>query len=105
MGMEGKQNQNKRDIDYLYVILPLKKNASKKTQSRCILCWSSLVEIINKKKNTDSFPFKLTKPVIALLPGSRKQEIKNDACLQICCKSFNNYEFIIAGVSNINKIV
>lgn len=44
------------------------------------------------------------RPIIALLPGSRKQEIKNmlDTML-IVVDSFPNAQFIIGGVSNIDK--
>ena len=63
-----------------------------------------LVEIIDKeKKNTDSFPLKLTKPVIALLPGSRKQEIKKMLPIfKSVINHFSEYEFIVAGVSNVS---
>ena len=47
---------------------------------------------------------KLAKPVIALLPGSRKQEIrKMIPVFKSVIHHFSNYEFIIAGVSSINK--
>lgn len=43
-------------------------------------------------------------PIIALLPGSRKQELNNmmDVMLEVV-KSFPNAQFIIAGVSNLSK--
>ena len=103
---ESRIKKIKRDIDYLYVILPFEKEYYQKKHNLDVYyVGHPLVEIINKeKKNTDLFPFTLTKPVIALLPGSRKQEIKKMMPVyKSVVNHFNNYEFIIAGVSNINK--
>ena len=96
----------KQNIDYLYVILPFEKDYYKQKHNLDVYyVGHPLVEIINKEKGeTDSFPMKLTKPVIALLPGSRKQEIKKmiPVFKSVVCH-FSNYEFIVAGVSNISK--
>ena len=93
-------------IDYLYVILPFEKEYYKKKHDLNVhYVGHPLVEIIsNEKKNEDLFPLTLTKPVIALLPGSRKQEIKKMMpVFKSVIHHFSNYEFIIAGVSNISK--
>ncbi len=103
---ENRIKKIKRDIDYLYVILPFEKEYYKEKHNFHVhYVGHPLVEIIDKeKKNTHYFPLKLTKPVIALLPGSRKQEIKKMMPVyKSVVDDFSNYEFIIAGVSNISK--
>ena len=93
-------------IDYLYVILPFEKEYYKKKHDFNVhYVGHPLVEIIsNEKKNKDLFPLTFTKPVIALLPGSRKQEIKKMIpVFKSVIHHFSNYEFIIAGVSSISK--
>ena len=57
----------------------MKKNTTKNKHNLNVhYVGHPLVEIINKEKKTDLFSSKSSKPVIALLPGSRKQEIKKD---------------------------
>jgi lipid-A-disaccharide synthase len=44
------------------------------------------------------------KPIIALLPGSRKQEIKNTlSTMSSVAKYFPDYQFVVAGVSEVKK--
>ncbi len=103
---ENRIKKIKLYIDYLYVILPFEKEYYKKKHDLNVhYVGHPLVEIISdEKKNKDLFPFKLTKPIIALLPGSRKQEIKKMMpVFKSVIHHFSNYEFIIAGVSNISK--
>ena len=103
---ESRIEKIKRDIDYLYVILPFEKDYYKqKHDLNVYYVGHPLVEIINKeKKNKDLLQLKFTKPVIALLPGSRKQEIKKMMpVFKSVIHHFSDYEFIIAGVSNIGK--
>ena len=101
---ESRIEKIKRDIDYLYVILPFEKDYYKQKHDLDVYyVGHPLVEIINKeKKNKDLLQLKFTKPVIALLPGSRKQEIKKMIpVFKSVIHHFSDYEFIIAGVSNI----
>ena len=103
---ESRIKKIKRYIDYLYVILPFEKQYYKQKHNLDVhYVGHPLVEIIsNEKKNTDLFTFELTKPIIALLPGSRKQEIKKMIpVFKSVINQFSDYEFIIAGVSNIRK--
>lgn len=100
---ESRIKKIKRYIDYLYVILPFEKDYYKQRHNlEVYYVGHPLVEIIDQEKgSSDSFPFKITKPIIALLPGSRKQEIrKMIPVFKSIINHFSNYEFIIAGVSN-----
>ncbi len=103
---ENRIEKIKRYIDYLYVILPFEKDYYKQKHNlEVYYVGHPLVEIINnEKKSTGLFPLTFTKPIIALLPGSRKQEIKKMIpVFKSVIPHFPNYEFVIAGVSNINK--
>ena len=102
---ESRIKKIKRDIDFLYVILPFEKEYYKNKHNLNVhYVGHPLVEIINKEKKTDLFSSKSSKPVIALLPGSRKQEIKKMIPIfKSVVHHFSKYEFIVAGVSNISK--
>ena len=103
---ESRIKKIKRDIDYLYVILPFEKEYYKQKHRVDVhYVGHPLVEIIEKKKkNTDLAELSTNKPVIALLPGSRKQEIKKMVPIfKSVIRHFPGYDFIIAGVSTLNK--
>ena len=103
---ESRIKKIKRSIDYLYVILPFEKKYYREKHNLDVhYVGHPLVEIISEeKKSVDPFPLKLTKPVIALLPGSRKQEIKKMIPIfKSVVHHFSEYEFIIAGVANLSK--
>jgi lipid-A-disaccharide synthase len=56
-----------------------------------------LVEVIEQKTAMDHGPWTMDKPVIALLPGSRKQEINKKLPIMLeVAKSFPAYEFVVA---------
>ena len=99
---ESRIKKIKRDIDYMYVILPFEREYYKKKHNFDVhYVGHPLVEIINKEiTKTDLLSLKLSKPVIALFPGSRKQEIKKMLPIfKSVINHFSNYEFVIAGVS------
>ena len=99
---ENRIKRIKRDIDYMYVILPFEREYYKKKHNFDVhYVGHPLVEIINKEiTKTDLLSLKLSKPVIALFPGSRKQEIKKMLPIfKSVINHFSNYEFVIAGVS------
>ena len=94
----------KRDVDHMYVILPFEKDFyENKHNYKVEFVGHPLLDVINKKKDGDFSEFRLKnnlseKPVIALLPGSRKQEItKMLSVMTSIADSFLDYQFIIAG--------
>ena len=106
---ENRINAIKRDVDHLHVILPFEKNYYKKKHGLEVnYSGHPLVNYINKFKPDDNFFDKNNidnnQPIIALLPGSRLQEIKKilPVFLSIV-KSFESYQFVIGGVESINK--
>lgn len=94
----------KRDVDYMYVILPFEKEFyEKKHHFPVSFVGHPLIDAIQNRKKLDRATFilenKLTdKPIIALLPGSRKQEItKMLSGMLSIVKDFPDYQFVIAG--------
>lgn len=101
---EGRIKDIKRDIDELFVILPFEKEFyEKKHQFPVHFVGHPLLDAIydrepvspedfHEKHNLDE------RPIIALLPGSRKQEIQKmlEGMLSIT-GDFKEYQFIIAG--------
>jgi lipid-A-disaccharide synthase len=94
----------KRDVDYMYVILPFEKDFYEKKHNFLVsFVGHPLIDAINDRVEVDKDEFRKqhnldAKPIIALLPGSRKQEIKKmlSGMLAIV-KSFPDYQFVIAG--------
>jgi len=97
----------KKYIDSLYVILPFEKEffETKHKYPVKFLGHPLLDSISNFKKNYDSSSEQIItnkKAVIAILPGSRKQEIKKilNTVIKIV-DYFPDHQFIVAGVPNI----
>lgn len=93
----------KRDIDQLYVILPFEKEFYAKYNYDVSFVGHPLIDAITDQKTTDPKTFRETynlsdKPIIALLPGSRKQEITKMLNVMLSLvDDFDDYEFVIAG--------
>jgi lipid-A-disaccharide synthase len=94
----------KRDIDAMYVILPFEKDFyEKKHHFPVHFVGHPLIDAIaNRVEVTDAVfraENKLSdKPIIALLPGSRKQEIvKMLSVMLSVVNDFPDYQFVIAG--------
>lgn len=99
----------KRDVDYLYVILPFEKPYfEEKHQLTVHFVGHPLLDAIAqfKRKPREEFLAENqleSKPIIALLPGSRKQEIlkKLPVMLELE-KSFPNHQLVIAGAPSLD---
>ncbi len=93
----------KKYVDSMYVILPFVKDFYKKFDYEVTFVGHPLLDAIADKKLVDENTFKRehklsNKPIIALLPGSRKQEITKmlSVMLKMAAK-FKEYQFVIAG--------
>jgi len=101
---ENRIKKIKRDVDEMSVILPFEKDFyEKKHHFPVHFVGHPLIDAISNRTQVDDALFrkenKLSKkPIIALLPGSRKQEIKKmlSIMLQMADK-FKAYQFVIAG--------
>lgn len=101
---ENRIKDIKRDIDNMYVILPFEKDFyEKKHQFPVHFVGHPLLDAISQYEKIDEITFKKengldNRPIIALLPGSRKQEIaKMLAIMTSITESYNDYQFVIAG--------
>lgn len=101
---ENRINAIKRDIDKMYVILPFEKDFYEKKHNYPVeFVGHPLIDAIQNRTKTDEVTFKREnnlseKPIIALLPGSRKQEITKmlNEMLSVV-NDFKEYQFVIAG--------
>ncbi|MGX7667473.1 lipid-A-disaccharide synthase [Flavobacterium pedocola] len=94
----------KRDVDKMYVILPFEKDFyEKKHHFPVEFVGHPLIDAIHNRPVTDPEQFKKenhldNRPIIALLPGSRKQEIAKMLTEMLAVMpDFPNYQFVIAG--------
>ncbi|AXG73350.1 lipid-A-disaccharide synthase [Flavobacterium arcticum] len=94
----------KRDVDKMYIILPFEKEFYEvKHQYPVEFVGHPLIDAIQNRPITDKEAFRKEnnlddKPVIALLPGSRKQEIAKMLSVMLSVvDDFPNYQFVIAG--------
>lgn len=99
----GRIKDIKRDIDALFVILPFEKNFYNKHQCEVTFVGHPLIDAIADRAQVSDAKFRLkynlnNKKIIALLPGSRKQEIiKMLSVMLSLVKDFSGYQFVIAG--------
>ena len=101
---ENRIKKIKRDVDEMSVILPFEKDFYEKKHNFPVhFVGHPLIDAISNREQVDIVAFKKEhhlsdKPIIALLPGSRKQEIKKmlSIMLQMADK-FEAYQFVIAG--------
>ncbi|MDP6922074.1 MAG: lipid-A-disaccharide synthase [Lutibacter sp.] len=101
---EGRIDKIKRDVDALYVILPFEKDFyEQKHQFPVHFVGHPLIDAIADRPSRDPRDFRSThglsnKPIIALLPGSRKQEIRKMLSIMLRMpKQFPDFQFVIAG--------
>jgi len=94
---ENRVKKIKRSVDLMLVILPFEKNFYKKWNYTAEYVGHPLVEVIEKEKAQLPATALSAKPIIALLPGSRQQEIlkKLPIMLQVAA-FFPDYQFIVA---------
>ena len=99
----GRVKAIKRDIDAMYVILPFVEAFYKKYDYKVHFVGHPLIDAIANREQVGEFKFRKEhllndKPIIALLPGSRKQEITNMLSVMLSLvDDFPEYQFVIAG--------
>ncbi|WP_299105185.1 lipid-A-disaccharide synthase [uncultured Winogradskyella sp.] len=93
----------KQDIDVMYCILPFEKEFYKKYDYDVNFVGHPLIDAIADRPQVDEQSFRKEhnlsdQPIIALLPGSRKQEItKMLGVMLSLVDGFKDYQFVIAG--------
>jgi len=105
---ENRIKKIKRDLDALYVILPFEKDYFwEKHEYSVEYVGHPLVDVIRKERNQKevNIPIELQteQPIIALLPGSRKQEIlKMMPVFLNVINAFPDYRFVLAGAPGLD---
>ena len=96
---QSRVHKIKRVVDKMFVILPFEKEFYKKFDCEVDFVGHPLLDAVqNYKSEENTLHLKSSLPVIALLPGSRKQEINTMLPLMLTMQQyFPNYQFVIAG--------
>jgi lipid-A-disaccharide synthase len=112
---ESRVEAIKKYVDKLYVILPFEKEFLKKHGVESSYMGHPLLEHILNFKNkesvsksifTETYGLEFGKPIISLIPGSRKQEIekKLPVMLRAVSSYSNEYNIVIAGMKNFKDL-
>jgi len=101
---ENRIKNIKRDVDEMYVILPFEKDFYETKHNYSVhFVGHPLLDAIADRNQVKESTFRKEhqlndKPIIALLPGSRKQEIKKMLSVMLkMVDKFTDYQFVIAG--------
>ncbi len=98
---ESRVKKLKKYVDLLLPILPFESSFFAKHGIDINYVGHPLLDAL---KDLDSRKIESEKPIIAILPGSRKQEIASSLPIMMeVAKSFENYQFIIAGAPSISQ--
>ena len=94
---ENRVKKIKQSVDRMLVILPFEQPFYKKWAYATEYVGHPLVEVIDKERSALPAAALSERPIVALLPGSRKQEIlkKLPVMLQVAA-FFPDYQFIVA---------
>lgn len=104
---QSRANKIKKIIDHMYVILPFEKDFYKKFDYEVDYVGNPCLDAIKQFAPNPNFLIdnKLSpKPIIAVLPGSRKNEIENMLHFMVSIlPGFREYQFVVAGVNNLDS--
>jgi lipid-A-disaccharide synthase len=100
----GRVKAIKRDVDMMHVILPFEKDFYEKEHQYPVhFVGHPLIDAIADRPQVNEFTFREEhrlgdKEIIAILPGSRKQEITKMLSVMLSVvDNFKEYQFVIAG--------
>ena len=107
---ESRIKNIKRDIDAMYVILPFEKEFYEKKHNypvsfvgHPLIDAIGQIDIGNEQDFRSEHNLDPNKPIIALLPGSRKQEVQQMLGIMLkITASFPDYQFVIAGAPSLD---
>ncbi len=106
---QNRVHQIKQNVDRMFVILPFEKEFYKKFNVGVDFVGHPLLDEIERRTVVPFDEFCLQnqlqqKPIIALLPGSRKQEIHTMLPIMLSViKKFPDYQFVVAGAPSQDK--
>jgi lipid-A-disaccharide synthase len=96
---QSRVHKIKRVVDKMFVILPFEKKFYEQFDYAVDFVGHPLLDAVAVyRSKKEQLPITMDKPVIALLPGSRKQEINSMLPLMLCMqKYYPGHQFVIAG--------
>jgi len=95
---EGRVKEIKQNVDKMLVILPFEKAFYAKWNYEVEYVGHPLVEVIGRELAEPVIPIYTEKPIIAVLPGSREQEIRKKLPLMLkMAARFPDYSLVVAG--------
>jgi lipid-A-disaccharide synthase len=106
---QSRVHKIKQCVDKMYVILPFEKEFYEKFQFETEFVGHPLLDAIEHYHQLDAAggfrkEFQLdSRPIIAILPGSRKQEVSVKLPIMLdAVKGFTNYQIIVAGAPSLD---
>jgi lipid-A-disaccharide synthase len=102
---ESRIHRIKKTVERMYCILPFEKEFYMKHSLNVSYLGHPLLDEVNKFKllNNNSLELENKRPILAILPGSRKQEIERKLPLMIAASSqFPEYTVIVACAPNLD---
>ena len=96
----------KKYTDRMFVILPFEKEFYKKFNWEVDYIGNPVVDAVKNYQLDENFHPQLdtNKPIIAILPGSRKQEVELMLpVMKDVMTAFQGYQFLVAGVSSLSE--
>ncbi|MCD6555945.1 MAG: lipid-A-disaccharide synthase [Bacteroidales bacterium] len=105
---QSRVHKIKAFVDKMFIIFPFEKDFYKKYDYEVEYVGNPILDAIDTEKK-DIYGFKKKynlndKKIIALLPGSRKQEIKHNFPLMLkVTEKFPDYQFIVAAAPSLEK--
>jgi lipid-A-disaccharide synthase len=106
---QSRVHKIKRVVDHMLVILPFEKEFYQRFDHKVDFVGHPLLDAIAGRKTVDEGTFRdenelNDKPIISLLPGSRKQEIAVKLPIMLAMPAkFPGYQFVIAGAPSLAK--
>lgn len=106
---EGRIKTIQKWVDRMFVILPFEKDFYTKHNYKADFVGHPLLDALRELPDLNEKKFReehhlSDKPIIALLPGSRKQEIQKMLQQMLAVeKDYPDYEFVIAGAPSIDE--
>ena len=92
----------KKYIDKLFVALPFELEYFSKFNIKTYYYGHPILELLERQKETNA----LGKPIIALMPGSRKQEVQSILPIMLkVINQFNSYRFVLICANSINRSI
>jgi lipid-A-disaccharide synthase len=104
---ESRVKTIKKVVDKMIVILPFEKTFYEDTwQYKVEYVGHPLVQVVDEFIQKEKADYLYTNPIIAILPGSRKQEVQVKLPLMLeAAKSFPQYQFIVAKAASLDEHV